>query len=449
MNNRHPNQANITQRPISALDGGPLQWLGSLLFVALSLFLWIGVTPFIDLGDFSLTGPQAGRSNQIYQLVLLTISAAMMIYGLAHPMRNSILRPRTLLSLLLLWFLVTSLAGGYPMLGIKAIVVTTLVTINAGIYLLLPSTEGHFARLSGISTLIMLAVAYFGIIFMPALSIHQTGDIVEPMLAGSWRGHFNHKNTAAGAMVISAFIGLYAMRQWSRPAGLLIFVLSVFFLLKTGGKTSSAMLPLILLLSYIFEKVRILRIPIVSCVIGFTVLVVGSAIIRPINEFIADLGIDATFTNRADIWRIAYNAILERPMTGYGLKGFWQTPELVYSGGESWAVMAGHGHNAYLDLILMTGIPGLVLALIWLLVLPIRDIGRLTPEQQSTPLTRLFIRIWLFALYNAALESIFFEGRNIIWFMMVMALCGLRLQSRATLASEMPRPATWKVEAHA
>lgn len=444
---------NITERdlagPTPLPGGGAPQWPGSLLFVVLSLFLWIGVTPFIDLGDFSLTGPQAGRSNQIYQLFLLTISAAMIIYGLAHPMRNSILRPRTLLSVLLLWFLVTSMAGGYPMLGIKAIVVTTLVTINAGIYLLLPASEQHFARLSGISILMMLAVAYFGIVFMPGLSIHQSGDLVEPMLAGSWRGHFNHKNTAAGAMVIAAFMGLYVMRQWSRAAGLFIFILSSFFLLKTGGKTAGAMLPLILLLAFIFEKMRFLRIPIATGVIGFSILVVSSAIFRPINQFIADLGIDATFTNRADIWRIAYNAILERPMTGYGLKGFWQTPELVYSGGESWAVMAGHGHNAYLDLILMTGIPGLVLALIWLLVLPLRDISRLTPEQQSTPLTRLFIRIWLFALYNAGLESIFFEGRNIIWFMLVMTLCGLRLQSRATLCVETPRPLMRKVEAHA
>lgn len=42
-----------TPPPGALLDGGAPQWLGSLLFVALSLFLWIGVTPFIDLGDIS------------------------------------------------------------------------------------------------------------------------------------------------------------------------------------------------------------------------------------------------------------------------------------------------------------------------------------------------------------------------------------------------------------
>ncbi len=111
--------------------------------------------------------------------------------------------------------------------------------------------------------------------------------------------------------------------------------------------------------------------------------------------------------------------------------------------------MAGHGHNAYLDLILTTGLPGLVLALVWLLLLPLRDFSRMTEEQQHTPLTRLFVRVWLFALYNAGLESVFFEGRNVVWFTLVAALWGLRMQSRAKLAVETPRLAAGEVAARA
>ncbi len=429
--------------------GAAVQWLGTVLFVAVSLFLWVGVTPFIDLTGLDLADPQAGTSNQLYQITLVAISIMMIAYGLAHSMRGWILGPRALLSSLLLWFLFVSLIGAHPMLGVKAIVVTTLVTINAGVYLLLPATEQHFARLCGICMLIVLAIAYYGVLFLPALSIHHAGELLEPMNAGMWRGHFNHKNTAAGAMVISAFLGLYVMSVWSHGIGLLIFVLSCLFLLNTGGKTSSAMLPAILLLAFVFEKARWLRAPIACGVIGFSFLLVGSGIIRPLNDFIGKLGIDATFTNRADIWRLAYNAILERPLTGYGLKGFWQTPELVYSGSETWAVMAGHGHNAYLDLILTTGLPGLVLALVWLLLLPLRDFSRMTEEQQHTPLTRLFVRVWLFALYNAGLESVFFEGRNVVWFTLVAALWGLRMQSRAKLAVETPRLAAGEVAARA
>ncbi|MBR7560579.1 O-antigen ligase family protein, partial [Mycobacterium tuberculosis] len=77
------------------------------------------------------------------------------------------------------------------------------------------------------------------------------------------------------------------------------------------------------------------------------------------------------------------------PFTGYGFQSFWQTEELVYSGGnvETWAVAAYNGHNGYLDTLLTTGIPGLVLTLIWLLFLPLRDIGRADKAANNPALT--------------------------------------------------------------
>jgi O-antigen ligase len=426
-------------------------WPGTLLFMAMSLFLWISVTPFVDLSDPHTLNPMAGTSNPVYQVVLIALSGATLVYGLTHPMRSAILQPRALVGGLLLWFLLTSLLGSYPMLGIKAIVVVALVTANAGNYLLLPGSERHFARMICLVMFITLGVAYFGIVFKPTLSIHQFSELLEPMNAGLWRGHFNHKNTAAAAMVIAAFLGLYVMGVWSRPAGLVIIVLATLFLVNTGGKTSIAMLPAALLAALLFEKMRWIRVPmVVGGILGFNFLVVGAAVIRPVNEFIASFGIDATFTNRADIWRLAVDAIARNPITGYGLKGFWQTEELVYSGSvETWATVAGHGHNSYIDLILTTGVPGLVLTLIWVVFLPLRDISRLEPQQASTPLTRLFTRIWLFALFNAGLESVFFEGRNIVWFMLVVALAGLRLQSRAVLQTGTQPRALTRMAAHA
>ncbi len=430
--------------PQSPMQGfTPPKWLGTFLFMATSLFMWISMSPFVDLTDASAADPAAGTSNPLYQLVLISLSASLLVCGILHPMRSAILQPRLLVAIMLLWFLAVSLIGAHPMLGIKGIVVMMLVTANAGIYLLLPASEQHFAKMLGLTVLIALAVSYYGIMFMPHLSIHQASELVEPMNAGLWRGHFNHKNNAAAAMVVAVLVGLYVTKTWSRAGGLVIVVFATLFLTQTGGKTSTAMLPATLVVAYVFERARFLRIPIiVGGVLLFNFLVVGAAVIRPVNEFIANLGIDATFTNRADIWRLAVDAIAQRPLTGYGFKGFWQTEELVYSGTvETWAVMAGHGHNSYLDLLLTTGLPGLLLALVWVVFLPLRDISRLGPEQAQTPLSRLFVRLWLFALFNAGLESVFFEGRNIVWFMLIVALTGLRLQTRAMLEVEEPRAA--------
>jgi O-antigen ligase len=287
-----------------------------------------------------------------------------------------------------------------------------------------------------IGTLITLATAYCGILFKPELAIHQLSELREPMNAGMWRGHFPHKNSAAAAMVVAAFFGIFVMNAWSRLAGLAIIVLSIIFLTHTGGKTSTAMLPGILVLAWIFERVPVLRIPIVIGGVGlFNLLAVGSAVFRPLGDFVTSLGIDATFTNRADIWRFAFGAIAENPITGYGINAFWQTSELVYSGGsvETWAVAAESGHNSYLDITLMAGIPGLIMTLLFVLVLPLRDISRLPAATEHSHLTRLFVCIWLYVIFSACLESLFFEGGNLLWFAFLYSLYGLRFQSSAML----------------
>lgn len=436
-----------------AFEQAPPRWLGTVLFMAMSLFLWVSINPFVDLTGEAILDPSAGRSDRLNQIVFLSLTASLIGWAFFHPMRNAVLQSRVLLTILFTWFLAVSLIAAHPMLGVKGVVLAVLTTANASIYLILPSSERHFARMMGIVMLTMLALSYYGVVFKPTLSIHQASELREPMNAGMWRGHFAHKNSAAAAMALAIFFGLYVIRAWSMVAGLAIVVLAGLFLTHTGGKTSSAMVPLIITLAFVFEKMRWLRIPlVVGGVALFNLLAVGSAVWDAFGRFVADLGIDATFTNRTDIWRFAFDAIAERPLTGHGFRGFWQTEDLVHGGAtiETWAAAAANGHNSYLDIALTTGIPGLALTLCWLIVLPLRDVSRMAPAQEKSPLTRLFVRIWLFSLLNAGLESLFFEGGSFVWFTLLAALCGLRLQATATLTAEdVPQRARLERPAHA
>ncbi|WEX74131.1 O-antigen ligase family protein [Sinorhizobium numidicum] len=405
---------------------------GVTLFMAIFLFLLITIDPYVDLTGAAILDPSAENSNRLNQIITLLIFGGMLINGLQHSLRSIILRPRWLHAAIFGWFLFTALLSNHPFLGIKALILAIIVQINASIFLLLPSSERQFAKLLATGTLIMLGIAYFGVILMPEVSIHQASELREPMNAGFWRGHFPHKNVAAGAMVIASFFGFFVMSVWSRGIGLAILALSCFFLIHTGGKSASAMLPAVLILAWLFERFRVLRIPIaVGGVATYNLLAVGPSVIRPLGEFVSSLGIDATFTNRADIWRFAFSAISEKPITGYGLKGFWQTSELVHSGGtvETWAVQAYNGHNGYLDILLHTGIPGLILTLILVLFLPLRDLNRRDESGMHSNMTRLFVRIWLYALFNAGLESIFFNSGSLLWFIFVVALYAFRLRS--------------------
>lgn len=417
--------------------------IGAFLFLGVFLYFWISLDPFVDLTAGGLREAGAG-SNRLNQLLSLAIFGSLLLYGLLHPMRDTILQPRILFLAIFLWFTFVSAISTHPMTGIKGVVLSMLVAVNASIYLLLPASERHFAKLLGIGTLIMLAVAYFGVVFIPSLAIHQASELREPFHAGLWRGHFPHKNTAAVAMVVAAFFGLFVMRAWSRVAGLVIVALSCLFLINTGGKTSSAMLPAILLLAWLFETRPLLRIPIaVGGVAAFNFLTLGAAVSRPLSDFLTGLGIDATFTNRTHIWAYAIEALGERPLTGYGFKGFWQASQPFPGGGveDEWIAEVVSGHNSYLDIAVTTGLPGLFLALALLVLLPLLYTFRMSPERLHSGLTRLFLRVWLYTLFTGCLESMFFEGASFLWFMVLVSIYGLRLQCCAALVAAPSPPA--------
>ncbi len=72
----------------------------------------------------------------------------------------------------------------------------------------------------------------------------------------------------------------------------------------------------------------------------------------------------------------------------------------------------------------------MVLMLIWMVILPCRHVGIAIKRKTEPALTRLFIRCWLFSVFLGCLESAFLSGEQ-MWFMMLVALFGLRLQAYA------------------
>ena len=411
---------------------------GAALFLIMILFLWVGISPYPGTSAEIGASASAGQSNLLNQLMTLTISVAFLACGLSNPLRKTILQPRVLLVTLFIWMFVTAILSAHPSIASRKVVLSILTALNASIFLLLPRSENQMARLLLIGSFITLGFAYFGVIFLPSRAIHQGTDVLEPMLAGAWRGHFPHKNAAAAALVLLSFFGLYGWQKGYRKAGGLVVVLCVFFLLHTGGKTSTAMLPFIAIMSLIFMHWRWTRIPIaIGGVAAFNFVAVGAAVSDPIRQLITSLGIDATFTNRADIWRIAFSAVAKKPIFGYGLDSFWKTPEMVYAGGggATWAVAAFNAHNAYLDMMINAGVFGLILMLIWLMILPLRYIRAAEATGNDPALTLLFSRLWLYGLYASCMESTFFQNGSSVWFCLMIAIFGMRLQAKARLVS--------------
>lgn len=412
---------------------------GPVLFIAIFLFLWVTISPYHDLAN----PPPAGSSNPLNQISIILLTGLMGLFALSHPLRSQICQPRLLLIALFGWFLLCSAVSSYPADAMKKTVLAAMVCVNAGVFLLLPHSRRQFTFLLLLGAGTALGFAYFGVIFLPKISIHQATEMAEPFHAGFWRGQYAHKNEAAAVMLISTFFGLYIRSAGWKRTGTIIAIASVAFLLRTGGKSSTAMLPAILVIQWAFERFRWTRLPIaVGGVATFNFIALGAATSEGFRSFIKSLGVDPTFTNRTEIWKIAFDAVAQSPVFGYGFQGFWMTADITNSdaGLETWAVNAFNGHNAYVDTLLTTGFPGLVLTLILLFVVPLRAVRALDETGNDPALSRLFMRVWLYGLYAACLESLFFQSGSPVWFIMLVSVFGLWMQSSLQLVGAPARP---------
>jgi O-antigen ligase len=408
---------------------------GGIIAFAILTFFWIGTQPFMDLSSTDSTSSPLSQAT----LLVLTGLAIAQCFRIKSPINWSNYTP---IAVLLAWLLISGLASADSAAALRSSVIQVLFLINAALLPLLPRLQGEFARITFAAALVALALSYFGVLFLPQLSIHQTNDISEPMLAGLWRGHYIHKNAASAAMVVTVLVALYSYAKGVRVLGLVALSGAIFFLLCTGGKTSLLTLPAIVLLAWLIERYSWIRFPlIVGGLIVFNIVTVGSAFLTGVYETLESLGIDPTFTNRIDIWRIAMRVASEAPMFGVGMHTYWSSYAVVYGGGtiETWAYTAGSAHNGYLDLAINIGIPGLLIVVFTLVLRPITQIGAAFSSGNDTALTRLFLRIWLFGIMNSALESVFFARSGVLWFLFMVAVFGLQYQARARLVASPER----------
>ncbi len=394
------------------------------------IYCWVTLTPFADLGRAAVA-----TDGALNQIVAAALFGCALVIGAQSRFRELLLRPRWLLLALLGWLILTSILGGDAAYSVRRVLLVVPMVIGANVFLLLPRSEEQFGRILAICSFIVLGLCYAGVLLLPRLAIHQGSDLLEPLLAGDWRGLFDHKNNAAPAMAILIFIGLYIANQRSRLVGYLIVALAAVFLWKTGGKTALGVLPLAVIAVWLLERAgHFMRwLIVLGTVGGYSLFTLGTLIWEPIRKLVVQFGVDDTFTGRVDIWQVALAGIKAKPLFGYGYDRFWGSTDLVYGFRDipNWAVVAPAAHNSYLDIALMGGWIGLAIALVWLVAMPTLDLSLAIERNGPSALSRLYARIWIYCLLNGAMESFYFATNGGVWFMMMVAVFGLRLQAQA------------------
>lgn len=403
----------------------------AVLFIGTLLVFWITLEPLKDLSDGTVLAPTESSDlfNQLLFLTLFCLSGwklAVMgwrrILPLAHPAYGATLA----------WFLVGCAFAINPGISVRRLVLSVIVMAIVGVLVLLPRDRRQFEAWLGGVALTVVALCYLAVALVPHLAVHQSDAAMEVNLAGSWRGIYGHKSLAGPMMVVLLLTGTYLIAQGRLLLGPALLVFAGLFLAFTGAKQPQALVPFVFVWSWLAARTRSVRWLLALCLIPlalYLTFTVGSAAIPWVADVNRRFMTDPTFTNRTGIWDFALAHFLERPLFGYGFYGFWNTDYVRYavdSVRNPWAALASHSHDAYLDLALTTGLPGLMLSVWALVILPIQDFARARCVAENRELALLFFRIWLFCVFLGSMETVFFQRDDALWVSFLIAIFGLR-----------------------
>jgi O-antigen ligase len=347
--------------------------------------------------------------------------------------------------LLLAFFALSVLNAADPAAASRAAFFTVIGIVTIVAVLALPRDADSFAAMIAFAGIVIVVVSYIGLVTLPAIAIH-TSDSAEPEHAGLWRGVFAHKNIAGPVMSCFSFAGLYLFRRGWKWTGLFLLVAAMAFMINTGSKTTAGLVPLtfaVVVLPGLIGMRRVTVILFAVAMIGTGLATLGIVFIEPLKEFANANFPGLTYTGRVTLWEYAGEMLAQRPWFGYGYDSFWGSKMLLDTDqpfDRPWDIREiVHGHDGYLDIALVMGIPALCVAVFTFLIEPLRDYMRIPHLKENIFLGDFFMMVLLFTALNAFLESFFFRRADPVWMFFVMGVLGLRLVARIPIRSSVGR----------
>ena len=134
-----------------------------------------------------------------------------------------------------------------------------------------------------------------------------------------------------------------------------------------------------------------------------------------------------SFTGRVAVWDVVFRYAGEHPVTGAGYGSFWQIGELSPINRLTsipWLMHTYHSHNGYFEMLVTTGIPGLIICLLAIVVVPFAKFMNLDGGDRN--IKGALYAIWIFALLFNLLETQIFTRDKQIWLMLILVLSCLR-----------------------
>lgn len=395
--------------------------------VAYLLFIIVGLNPLApDYSSVSSDGIYNGEGsigNQVVSLGLV-LMLALATWRRGKWATNLALSPPVLL--LMVYCLLTVSWSAVPDIALRRwgqAIISIWVLWRV-------SRELGYARVLWFVRLtlaIVLVLNYFAVIFLDH-GIHRYAFGFDAELVGSWRGILNNKNTAGPVCAFTVIFFLMDRRGSSARKDYAIILSALIFLYFTQSKTSMSGLLVALMAGAAIRHYdpRATYAPLVRTALLFAAALPLVAVL--FSARLVEYVDPYAFTGRVPIWKtmIAYSQ--DHFWTGTGFASFWQVGDAspAFTIGRKWGMAsASSGHNGYLEMAATLGYPGLVLALVAMVMLPLHRLLRL--EAIPMPCRSLLFTVIIFCVWNNLAESQFIDGRCIdqLFLTIAIALIGL------------------------
>jgi len=256
-----------------------------------------------------------------------------------------------------------------------------------------------------------------------SFAVHPANEL-DPELIGTWKGVFRHKNVTGAVMAYATIVFFH--HSWRRRSWLdyaLCFG-AALVLAKTHSKTSLGWVGISLMFSYILYRCRVGN-PSKRILFWYSLvlLVATAGMLVAMNwdlvyAYFSDY---ETLSGRVAIWASIMPYIRDHFLLGSGYGSFYAIGEaspMLRLGVNKVVAGVGHSHSGYFEILLTTGIIGLMLALVALVFLPFYRFW--TASDRDLPLASMGAGVWFFGVVQNFTEAQFFAPDKESWSFVVV-----------------------------
>jgi O-antigen ligase len=267
---------------------------------------------------------------------------------------------------------------------------------------------------------LILSSVVMAIVF-PVYGTHQLGDVFlddTHIRVGMWRGVFDHKNGLGEAACLSLFTFLCFRRLLGAPLALWVIYTAAAIACLVFASSAAAFFTVCGLLLYYW----LVRAFAGQAIVLALLVIAASLILYMVFHFFADdlvalVGRDMTFTGRTEIWSVALDAAWQRPALGFGYFAAIMDPLAIDALRPILALgmKSTNVHNGYLNVLIYTGIVGLISLAMWFLIVIVRGLQRVNA---STSFERDYFMLLVFfpigTLFFSFVEVVLDDPRSLI-----------------------------------